>query len=113
MNSGSLTYTRASFTGSDETYTAGELVPYAPQVVARNDLAVTPRGDVYVTDSLRPVLYRIPAGERRTSGVEALPVALDFTGTALQYAPGFNVNGIDATVGRLILVQSNTGKLFT
>ena len=31
----------------------------------------------------------------------------------LRYVAGFNVNGIDATVSRLILVQSNTGKLFT
>ena len=31
----------------------------------------------------------------------------------LRYVAGFNVNGIEATVSRLILVQSNTGKLFT
>lgn len=38
----SFTYTRASFTGSDETYREGELVPYVPQVVARSDIAFTP-----------------------------------------------------------------------
>ena len=79
-----------------------------------NDIAVTPRGDVYVTDSLRPVLYRIGAHDRRTHGVEELPVALDFTGTALQYTTGFNVNGIVASRdGRyLVVAQSNTQKLY-
>ena len=49
-----------------------------------------------------------------TDGVETLPVFLDFTGTALQYTAGFNVNGIAATPdGRyLVLAQSNTGKLY-
>ena len=41
--SGSITYTRASFTASDATYQAGDLVPYAPQLVARSDVALTPR----------------------------------------------------------------------
>jgi sugar lactone lactonase YvrE len=42
--------------------------------------------------------------------VRAVPLTGD-----LRYAAGFNVNGIDATPnGRtLVLVQSNTGKLFT
>ena len=39
----SVTYTRASFTASDATYHAGDLVPYVPQLVARSDLAITPR----------------------------------------------------------------------
>lgn len=39
----SATYTRATFTDSDATYQKGDLVPYAPQLVARADLAVTPR----------------------------------------------------------------------
>lgn len=41
---------------------------------------------------------------------EAIPLTGD-----LQYQSGFNVNGIDATPDgkTLILVQSNTGKLFT
>lgn len=79
-----------------------------------NDIAVTPRGDVYVTDSLRPVLYRIGAHDRRTDGVEELPVALDFTGTPLQYTTGFNVNGIVASRdGRyLVVAQSNTRNLY-
>ncbi|WP_298462375.1 SMP-30/gluconolactonase/LRE family protein [uncultured Cellulomonas sp.] len=79
-----------------------------------NDLVVTRRGDVYVTDSQRPVLYRIDARERRTHGLAVLPTFVDFTGTDLQYQPGFNVNGIAATRDsrHLVLAQSNTGRLF-
>ena len=47
--------------------------PTDPRPTFLNDIAVTPRGDVYVTDSLRPVLYRIGAHDRRTHGVEELP----------------------------------------
>jgi len=43
LHSGSVTYTRASFTASDEFQEDGSLVPYAPQLVARTDLALTPR----------------------------------------------------------------------
>lgn len=75
-----------------------------------NDLVVAENGDVYVTDSFRPTLWRIPAGA--PSG--ALEPWLDFTGTPLQYTPGFNVNGIVETrSGRhLIVSQSSTGKLW-
>lgn len=38
----SLTFTRAELTASSDTLAAGALVPYAPQVVARTELAVTP-----------------------------------------------------------------------
>jgi len=79
-----------------------------------NDIAISPRGDVYVTDSLRPALYRIERSDRSTSDVETLPTFLDFTGTALTYAPGFNVNGIVVSPdGRYAVVaQSNTATLF-
>lgn len=79
-----------------------------------NDIAITRRGDVYVTDSQRPVLYRIDTRDRRTDGLETLPTFLDFTGTALQYTAGFNVNGIaPSKSGRhLVLAQSNTARLF-
>ncbi|MFO0667589.1 MAG: TonB-dependent receptor [Polyangiaceae bacterium] len=36
--SGSVTYTRAVFTGSDATYKEGDLLPYVPQWVARTDI---------------------------------------------------------------------------
>jgi hypothetical protein len=39
LSSTSVTFTRASFRGSDERYLEGDLLPYAPQIVARSDLA--------------------------------------------------------------------------
>ena len=71
-----------------------------------NDVVVTRRA-AYFTDSVNPFVYRV---DRRTLEVTALPLTGD-----LVYTTGFNANGIDATPdGRtLVLVQSNTGKLFT
>ena len=78
-----------------------------------NDETVTPDGSVYITDSQRPYLYRV-GPDRATDGVEPLEVFLDFTGTALQYTPGFNVNGIASSAdGRyLVLAKSNTRDLY-
>jgi len=78
-----------------------------------NDLAVAKNGDVFVTDSTRPILWRIPAGS--TGG--ALEPWLSFVGTPFQYRFGpneFNANGIAATPdGKyLIVAQANAGKLF-
>jgi iron complex outermembrane recepter protein len=38
----SATYTRAEFTNTDGGFNAGDLLPYAPQVVIRSDVAFTP-----------------------------------------------------------------------
>jgi strictosidine synthase-like protein len=78
-----------------------------------NDVVVTKRA-AWFTDSFFPFLYRVPITRNGTPGdpseVEAIPLTGDIV-----YQDGFNVNGIDATPnGRtLIIVQSNTGKLFT
>jgi Cu-Zn family superoxide dismutase len=74
-----------------------------------NDVAVT-RKATYVTDSLKPTLWRVRANARSGS---AQPW-LDLTTTPLDYTDGFNLNGIEATRdGKwLIAVQSNTGKLW-
>jgi Cu-Zn family superoxide dismutase len=76
-----------------------------------NDVTITPNGDAYFTDSVSPYLYRVSAD---ASGTLAYERWLDFTGSALTYAQGFNVNGITATGdgAYLIVVQSNTGKLY-
>ena len=76
-----------------------------------NDVVVTPKGDGYVTDSMRPILFKVPV---TAEGVGKAEPWLNFEGTPLQYEEGFNLNGIDATQdGRyLIVVQSNTGELF-
>jgi Cu-Zn family superoxide dismutase len=76
-----------------------------------NDVAVTSAGDAYFTDSMNPILYKVSAD---ANGQYTLENWLDFTGTALVYQQGFNLNGIAASDdGKyLIVVQSNTGKLF-
>jgi sugar lactone lactonase YvrE len=76
-----------------------------------NDVVVT-RGGAYFTDSVQQQLYRIPIGPTGALGAssETIPLSGD-----IAFVAGFNVNGIDATPngGTLIIVQSNTGKLFT
>ena len=71
-----------------------------------NDVVVTRRA-AFFTDSVNPVLYRV---DRATLALTVLPLTGD-----LVYVGGFNVNGIDASPDgkTLVLVQSNTGKLFT
>ncbi|MEA2148429.1 MAG: hypothetical protein QOD69_259 [Solirubrobacteraceae bacterium] len=75
-----------------------------------NDVTVA-RGFAYFTDSRRPVILRAS-----TSGdtVGDMEVWLDLTGTPFVYQDGFNANGIVSfDDGRLlVVVQSNTGKLF-
>lgn len=73
-----------------------------------NDMAITESG-VYFTDSFRPILWRVTDLE---SG-EAEPW-LDFTGTAIQYTPGFNLNGIVSVADDryLIVVHLIEGELY-
>ncbi|MEJ7810007.1 MAG: hypothetical protein WKG32_06255 [Gemmatimonadaceae bacterium] len=76
-----------------------------------NDIAVTTDGLAYVTDSRNPVIYQ---ARRNRAGRYELDPWLDLTGTAIQYQPGINLNGIDATRNGkyLFTVQSNTGQVF-
>src|SRR5262249_79178 len=76
-----------------------------------NDVAITSDGNAYFTDSLNPILYKVAAD---ANGHYTLESWLDFTGTPLTYQQGFNLNGIVASDdGKyLLVVQSNTGKLF-
>ena len=71
-----------------------------------NDVAIA-RGSAWFTDSNKQVLYRVPLD---LGPAEVVPLTGD-----LVYTTGFNVNGIDATANgkTLVLVQSNTGQLFT
>lgn len=78
-----------------------------------NDLVVT-RNAVYVTDSKTKQLDVIPLGRHgglpAPSGVRTLALSGDI---AWVTGPNeFNANGIVARNGWLILVQSNTGRLF-
>jgi hypothetical protein len=74
-----------------------------------NDVVLT-RNAAYFTDSLVPQLYRV--GIRRNGDLSA-PQRITYSGE-LQFAPGFNVNGIDTLRGgrTLVVGQSNLGKLF-
>jgi hypothetical protein len=74
-----------------------------------NDVVLT-RNAAYFTDSLVPQLYRV--GIRR-NGELTPPQRISYSGE-LEFAPGFNVNGIDTLRGgrTLVVVQSNLGKLF-
>jgi Cu-Zn family superoxide dismutase len=81
-----------------------------------NDVAVTPAGGAFFTDSIQPVLYRVSREAARAPGLgmRTLTPWLRFEGTPLVYREGFNVNGIVSTRGgkHLFVVQSNTGLLF-
>ena len=76
-----------------------------------NDLVVT-RGAVYVTDSFLQQLDVIPLGRHGRLPAPSAARTLPLTGDISFVAGEFNTNGIVAARGWLILVQSNTGKLF-
>jgi hypothetical protein len=74
-----------------------------------NDVVVTKRA-AWFTDSVRQFLYKVPIGRNGQLGpAQSIPLTGDIV-----YQAGFNVNGIDATPNgkTLIIVQTNTGKLF-
>ncbi|MEA2155085.1 MAG: hypothetical protein QOE11_1225 [Solirubrobacteraceae bacterium] len=68
-------------------------------------------GFAYFTDSRQPVILRASTSGAAVGDMERW---LDLTGTVFAYQDGFNANGIvsyeDGRV--LVVVQSNTGKLF-
>jgi hypothetical protein len=78
-----------------------------------NDVVVT-RKAAFFTDSRQQVLYRVELGNNGRATPESAVRRIPLTGD-LQYQDGFNANGIDATASgkTLVLVQSNTGRLFT
>jgi sugar lactone lactonase YvrE len=75
-----------------------------------NDAVVTSNA-VYVTDTLRPTLWRIPLQGDEIGELEAW---MDFSGTPIEYAKGPNLNGIakhpDGT--SLLVVHMGKGLLF-
>lgn len=76
-----------------------------------NDVVVTPAG-AFFTDSTNPVLYHLPIGADGELPAEAEQIPL--TGDIV-YGEGINANGIAlAPDGEtLLIVQTNTGLLFT
>ncbi|MFI9401838.1 SMP-30/gluconolactonase/LRE family protein [Nocardia sp. NPDC052316] len=93
----------------------------APGPAARfvNDLAITPDGTAYLTDSVRGVVYRITADEvARTAahgGRADMTTQFDLSPVLAPRAPdGFSLNGIvvDAGGRYLLVVDMVTGELF-
>jgi sugar lactone lactonase YvrE len=78
-----------------------------------NDVILTPQA-AYFTDSLQPVLYKVPLGRFGDLPAQAAVTTIPLSGDYV-HGPGFNLNGISRTPdGRgLIVVQSSTGFLFT
>jgi len=78
-----------------------------------NDVVVTPKA-AYFTDSLNQQLYVVPLGRHGRLPGQGAVRTLPLTGD-LVFQAGFNLNGIAAARGGrvLVVVQSNTGKLFT
>ena len=73
-----------------------------------NDLVVAPNGDVYVTDSNRPVLFRVP------DGGDEVEAWLDLDGTPIPFGEGINLNGIVVSEDgeSLIVVHMASGTLY-
>ena len=75
-----------------------------------NDLVVTGRGDVFVTDSFRPVLWHVTA--EQVSAGSGTPQALEVSEIPFE-TDMFNLNGIVSRGShRLVVVDTNSGKLF-
>jgi hypothetical protein len=76
-----------------------------------NDVVVT-RDAAYFTNSLTPVIYRVPVSR---DGEVGTPETITLRGPAAEFVDGFNLNGIEATLdGRtLIVVNSTKGLLYT
>jgi len=90
-------------------------VPDPERATFLNDEVVAPTGDVYITDSFRPVIYRIPAAEVNAPPIGAhrtLQPAINLP--AESYTEGFNANGIVATADgtALLVVYFTTGALY-
>ena len=112
-------YVAGGFTGTTRVYNAASGMLLGTFTSGpggfMNDVVVAKNGDVFVTDSFRPILWRIPAANVGSSGL--LEPWLSYAGTPIEYTPepaDFEVNGIVASDdGRyLVVVQANTGKLF-
>ncbi|MEV4804535.1 superoxide dismutase [Nonomuraea sp. NPDC049421] len=75
-----------------------------------NDVIIVGRA-AYFTDSSNPVLYKLDLGRRGRLPAKAVKIRLRGD---IKYGEGINANGIVASPdGRsLLVVQSNTGKLF-
>lgn len=111
-----LLFVAGAFSGTLRVYNLDtrQLVAYFEDFGAGmlNDLVVTPRGDVYITDSFVPVLWHVTAEQVAAGGGEPRAIPVD---PEIEWVDdGFNLNGIVALHGgrTLIVAQSDAGKLF-
>ncbi|MEX2536536.1 MAG: PQQ-dependent dehydrogenase, methanol/ethanol family [Trueperaceae bacterium] len=82
-----------------------------------NDVVVAPNGSAYITDSMRPVIFRVTSSDGDIGEIEPW---LELEGSPIEYTTGesltesINLNGIAVTPdgSHLITVQMNTGQLF-
>lgn len=93
-------------TGEDlAAYTLTQAQTFVNDVVLTGDAA-------WFTDSLNQVLYRLALPADGSLGGQEAVSTLALSGD-LQFQAGFNLNGIAAAGAKLIVVQSNTGLLFS
>ena len=83
------------------------MTPPSPQSYL-NDLVLGPDGSAYVTDSSRPMIWRVTPDLKRVEPWRPLE------GTPIRYGRGINLNGIALSAdGRaLYTIQYNTGRLY-
>lgn len=72
-----------------------------------NDVIVS-GNSAWFTDSFQPQLYRVPLRGNSVGQPETIPLS----GPAADFVPGFNLNGIEAVGGELIVVNSSKGELY-
>ncbi|GAA2694935.1 MULTISPECIES: SMP-30/gluconolactonase/LRE family protein [Actinosynnema] len=79
-----------------------------------NDVAIAPNGDAYVTDSFRPVLYRITAAQLASPQVhQPLRTFVDLTDSPVRYEEGINGNGLVVTPdGRHVIMADTNSQAF-
>ncbi|MFI7003774.1 SMP-30/gluconolactonase/LRE family protein [Nocardia sp. NPDC050175] len=92
-----------------------------PGATARfvNDLAITPDGTAYLTDTTRSVVYRVTAADVAAAAAHAgradMTTQFDLSTIVAPHAPdAFTLNGIVADAGGhyLLVVDMNVGELF-
>jgi sugar lactone lactonase YvrE len=75
-----------------------------------NDLVVTGDGDVFATDSFRPMLWHVTADQVAAGSGTPAAIPVD---PEIVFQDGFNLNGIVAFgEDTLVVVQANTGNLY-
>lgn len=104
-------------TGSRALIARFDVTGTGPRLV--NDLAITPEGTAYVTDSLRPVVYRITPDQvtaaAASGGRADLTTQFDLSSVISPHAPeAFTLNGIvsDDSGRYLLIVDMNAGELY-